>query len=123
MNDRALLYAQAEMRSQEVFGHPAGDKLHSFSDGFVAVRYCDTDRHLLLRDYFAKRAMYFEEARLNDMSVFVVPHDPEDIPPPFVGMIASCCGFFDHRDQDAHTIEDAAHKCRTLLALTQNNSA
>lgn len=86
----------------------AADTLHIYIDGLVMVLGGKVDRHLAVRDVLLKDYPGFEEARVGNLSVFVVPMDvgwdttTEDFPPL---MVATTKGYHDHRDQGSFSLE------------------
>jgi hypothetical protein len=102
-NERAKTLAEVFYR---VGGAP--DTLHIYIDGLVMVLGGKADRHLAVRDVLLKDHPGFEEARVGNLSVFVVPMDvgwdtsTKDFPPL---MVATTKGYHDHRDQGSFSIE------------------
>ncbi len=102
-NERALMLARGFHRAGA-----APDTLHIYIDGLVIVLGGKTDRHLAIRDILLKDHPGFEEARVGNLSVFVVPMDvgwdtsTKDFPPL---MVATTKGYHDHRDQGSFSIE------------------
>lgn len=85
------------------------DTLHVYLDGVVMVLGGPADRHLSVRDCLKKMVGDYEEARFNDLSVFLIQTDvgrtrPADLHPLFV---ATTSHYSDHRDEDMNTIEQA----------------
>jgi hypothetical protein len=85
----------------------AADTLHVYIDGFVLVLGGKTDRHLSIRNVLMKDHPGFEEARVENLSVFVVPMDVSldatwmEFPPL---MVATTNGYHDHRSEDVFTL-------------------
>lgn len=121
MNERALLIGQGFRQVETDTGEPSTNTLHIYLDGVILALTGGADKHLDIRETLLKDFPGFEEAKVGDLSIFVVPMPdgvtvkPEDLPPHFVGPTTH---YHDHRWQDACTLADVVEMQRKYLAIS-----
>lgn len=113
MNERAKAFADLFHRHAQ--GLP--NTLHVYTDGLVISVSGVSDRHLTVRDFLKPKFPGLEEARVGNISAFLIPMDmtakgPEDWP---AHAIAMAKRYKDHRHEDSESLDSAADFCRAEL--------